>query len=383
MIAIIMALGVVFGQAQASAAPDLAAAIDALGAFDFPTRTIAARTVRRAPPAEAGPALARAVEGHTDEYVRFRAMVLLTAIDENAATRLARAVLADRNDRLRTVAYQWYEHHPETGVLPLLLEALPGETSEFVRPALLRAIAAHAREDARAREALVPLVDRGEDFFRGAVIAALGEYQVRVALDAIAAVAQLEGPLQDDAVTALGRMGDASARPLLARLQNGAVPELQPSVSAALCLLEIDCEARLAYLADTIRFTVDHEEHQPLLRGAVHALGVLAAAGRRQAMDVLVAAGHGAPDRARAPIALGIGTVALRAPEAMLDVVSATAEPDQRARTADLLLEGFDMLSEDFDEERFYAAIRRAYWAAAEGSDRRATAELLIQRLEF
>jgi predicted nucleic acid-binding protein len=67
----------------------------------------------------------------------------------------------------------------------------------------------------------------------------------------------------------------------------------------------------------------------------------------------------------------------------MLDVVSATAEPDQRARTADLLLEGFDMLSEDFDEERFYAAIRRAYWAAAEGSDRRATADLLIQRLEF
>ena len=59
------------------------------------------------------------------------------------------------------------------------------------------------------------------------------------------------------------------------------------------------------------------------------------------------------------------------------------AEPTSRDQTADLLLEGFDMLSEDFEEERFYAAIRRAFWAAPEGSDTRAAAELLIERLEF
>jgi hypothetical protein len=378
MIALVLALGIVVGQ---TAAPtDVAAAIDALGSFDFAARTDAARTVRRAPPAEAGPALARAVESHKDEYVRFRSMVLLAVIDEQAAGRLARVVLGDRNDRLRTVAYQWFEHHPDTSVVPLLIDALPRETSEFVRPALLRAIAANAT-DPRAEAALVPLVDRGEDFFRGAVIGALGDYQVIAALDEIADVARLEGPLQDDAVTALGRMGDAGARQVLATLQAGAEPELQPSVSAALCLLGIDCEARLAYLADTVRFTVDHEEHQPLLRGAVHALGVLAAAGRRQGLDILITAGQGAPERARAPIALGIGTVALKAPAVMLDAVS--TQTGERTRTVELLLEGFDMLSEDFEEEQFYAAIRRAYWEAAEGSARRTAAELLIQRLEF
>jgi hypothetical protein len=41
------------------------------------------------------------------------------------------------------------------------------------------------------------------------------------------------------------------------------------------------------------------------------------------------------------------------------------------------------MLSEDFDEEQFYVAIRSQYWAAAEGSTERRTAERLIQKLEF
>jgi hypothetical protein len=80
-------------------------------------------------------------------------------------------------------------------------------------------------------------------------------------------------------------------------------------------------------------------------------------------------------------MALGLATVAVRAPAAVLDAVA--AQPADAERTVELLLEGFDMLSEDLEEERFYAEIRRAYWAAPEGAARRLAAEMLIQRLEF
>ena len=52
---------------------------------------------------------------------------------------------------------------------------------------------------------------------------------------------------------------------------------------------------------------------------------------------------------------------------------------------ADLLLlrDVFDMLDEDFAEERFYALMRSACWAAAEGSDQRRVAEAAIEVLEF
>ena len=49
----------------------------------------------------------------------------------------------------------------------------------------------------------------------------------------------------------------------------------------------------------------------------------------------------------------------------------------------ELLREAFDMLEEDFEEERFYVTVRRAYWAAAAGSPARKIADTLIQRLEF
>ena len=48
-----------------------------------------------------------------------------------------------------------------------------------------------------------------------------------------------------------------------------------------------------------------------------------------------------------------------------------------------LLKDGFDDLEEDFAEEQFFAAVRAAYWKAADGSDSRSLASLLIQRLEF
>jgi hypothetical protein len=49
----------------------------------------------------------------------------------------------------------------------------------------------------------------------------------------------------------------------------------------------------------------------------------------------------------------------------------------------ELFVDAFDMLAEDFEEERFYVAVRRAYWAAPVGSARRKMTEALIVKLEF
>ena len=41
------------------------------------------------------------------------------------------------------------------------------------------------------------------------------------------------------------------------------------------------------------------------------------------------------------------------------------------------------MLEEDLEEERFFVAVRRAYWAAADGSPTRKLCEQLIAKLDF
>ena len=63
---------------------------------------------------------------------------------------------------------------------------------------------------------------RGEDLFRGSVIVALGDYGGTYALEELTTVARLDGPLQDDAVTALARLGSPSSRAVIAGLQKEA-----------------------------------------------------------------------------------------------------------------------------------------------------------------
>jgi len=135
--------------------------INALGTVDaaasgaaFTTRMNAARALRRAPPETVTPALIHAVESHNDQYVRFRALVLLTSFNDARTPALMREIVSNANDRLRTVAYGYYEHHPSAEMIPVLLKALDREDSEFVRPALVRALAAQA-SDARVRETLL------------------------------------------------------------------------------------------------------------------------------------------------------------------------------------------------------------------------------------
>jgi hypothetical protein len=54
-----------------------------------------------------------------------------------------------------------------------------------------------------------------------------------------------------------------------------------------------------------------------------------------------------------------------------------------RAKALELLAEGFDMLEEDLDKERFFALARRTFWESPDGSPRRALMQLTIGKLDF
>src|SRR3954463_1253198 len=159
VLCLLCALGVASGtRAQEPAAPQtvsaaqLQAAIAKLGDLDYPTRTNAARTVRRTANAQAVPALLQAVAEQADGYVRHRALVLLTGFNDPRTKDAMRESLVSPNDRQRSVAYSFFEHNPDPAMIPPFLTALDKEQGEFVRPALVRALAALGG-DARVRQA--------------------------------------------------------------------------------------------------------------------------------------------------------------------------------------------------------------------------------------
>src|SRR5204862_882826 len=214
-------------------AAQLQAAIAKLGDLDYAARTTASRTVRRTASAQAVPALLQAVAEQPDGYVRYRSLVLLTGFNDPRTIDSMRESLASPNDRLRIVAYSFFEKNPDRAMAPQFLTALEKETAEFVRPALVRALAVLG-DDARVQQALLREVPRGEDFFRSAVIEALGDYKAQYAVDTLMQIAKLDGPLQDDAALALGKVGDKRALETLVGLQRSAPRTTQPFVAAAI-----------------------------------------------------------------------------------------------------------------------------------------------------
>jgi hypothetical protein len=364
---------------SSSGSVQLQQSIDQLGDLDYATRTAAARTIRRTPPAQAVPVLLQAASAHADGYVRYRALVLLTGFDDPRTTDVMRESLKSPNDRLRAIGYAFFERAPEPSLVPQFLAALGTEQGEFVRPALVRALAAQGGSPA-VQQALLREVDRGETFFRSAVIEALGEYKARYAFDALLAIAKLEGPLAGDAVLALGRIGDARALETFAGLQRTGGRSMQPSIAAAICLLGVNCGSHERFLEDTLRFADENVGYQELLRAAAGGLGALGVAGRTEAVDALFAIGIPSRDPTRAPVALALGTVALRNVPLMMEALA--QQPAHEPAIA-LLGEGFDMLEEDLDKERFFAAVRHAYWASAEASPTRQLMQALIGELDF
>ena len=360
-------------------AAELAAAIDQLGKLDYATRVNASRVVRRAQPEQAVTALVRAVSEHADGYVRFRALVLLAGFNDERARDLMLAAIDDPNDRLRDVGYAWLELNPEPPLASKLVAKLDKELSEFVRPSLIRALTALGSDPA-VQKTLIREANRGQDYFRGTVIEALGEHKAAYAVPALTAIAKEDGPLQDDAVVALGLIGDKRALDTIAPLQRTAPRERQPALAAAICLLGVNCDSHERFLIETLQFTITNMGFQDLARSASRGLAELAKRGRVDAWDALITIGVPSVDPVRAPIAIALGTAAMGNPDAMLAALGRLGD-DRQARL--LLRDGFDMLAEDFVEERFYAEVRRRYWKAPAGSPARAAIERVITTLDF
>ena len=296
---------------QAVSPAQLKAAIDKLGDLDYATRTNAARTVRRTAAAQAAPALMQAVAEHADGYVRYRALVLLTGFNDPRAKDSMREAIASPNDRLRAVAYGYFEHNPDPAMIPAFLDALEKEQGEFVRPALVRALAAEGVANASARPPLVRDVDARAGFFPERGHRGAGRLQSAVRVRRDHGVAKLDGPLQADAAIALGKIGDKRALETLAALQRTAPKTAQPSIAAAICLLGVNCESHETYLIETLKFSDKNAGFQELLRGAASGLAALGVAGRADAVEALFTVGIPSRDPTRAPVALALATVAL------------------------------------------------------------------------
>jgi HEAT repeat protein len=362
--------------AQALSDADLKRHIDRLSDFTYATRMNAARMIRRAPAASVVTALTASARSHPDEFVRYRALVILTSFNDPATGALMRGLIADRNDRVREVVYRWFERNPSADLTDTLLTALNSEQSEFVRPALIRALAALPPSD-RVQRALLSEIGRGFDFFRSAVINALGNHQAEYAVEAIVPILASEGSLRDDAVLALGRIGDRRALQAVASLEKAA-PDVAAVVQASQCMLGSACEERIEWLRTVAANPLSRPD---AVRASLAALSATAESEAR-ARDVLMRLAVDAPDRLRRETSLALSALALRRPA---DLVTWLVEVPESARTLviELLREGFESLEEDFAEEQFFGAARAAYWKAPESSVTRTVAATLIDRLEF
>jgi hypothetical protein len=202
-------------------------------------------------------------------------------------------------------------------------------------------------------------------------------------VDALLAVAKLDGPLQDDAALSLGKIGDKRALEILATIQRTAPRTTQPSIAAAICLLGINCTSHENYLSETLKFSDKNIGFQELLRSTAAGLGAIAVSGHPEAVDILVEVGIPSRDPARAPIALALGTVALRNTPLMITKLESLNGKPELDGVLTLLSEGFDMLEEDLDKERFFVLARRTFWDSPEGSPRRGLMQTLIRKLDF
>jgi len=353
----------------------LAIQVSKLGDFDYDTRTAAAQAVRRAPADESGPALVAAITTSLDSYVRFKAFVLLTGMLDPRLEDFARAALTDKNDRLRQAAFDWLERHPVPSLAPRLIQLVETEQGEFVRPSLLRALAA-LDADPVVRTSLTRQIPRGLDIFRGALIEALGLRRAVYAQDAIAEVVTNPGPLRDVAAMALARIGGPKAEAALAP-----VTDKNKGVELVLRVSQLIAAGKPDEGRELVRSTWPSSPALGTASQSAQLLALLAERGDDVAASLLVEAGVAGVRDLRDHAAVALGVFSLRTPDVLLTWMA--AHPEQREGALALLKDAFELIEEDVAEEAFYASVRASYWKAADGSPVRASAAALIDGLEF
>ena len=160
--------------AQQPSAPDVNAFIDRLGNFDYATRMNAARTIRRVPGVRRPcPPLTEAARKHPRSV---RPLPRPRAADGVQRPANPRPDAAACCAIATIVSARWPTGGSRRTRSPrwpfALLTSLQTEQAEFVRPALVAALAALG-SDPQVQRALVAEAGRGFDFFRIAVIEAL------------------------------------------------------------------------------------------------------------------------------------------------------------------------------------------------------------------
>ena len=190
-------------------AEQLRTAIDNLG-IDRLCRALsgrAHRATRRAGDGGSGAARRRS-RHHADQYVRFRALVLLSGFNDPRTRDVMVAAIADKNDRLRTVAYAYFEHNPDKTVVAAAARGAE-QRGIGVRPAGADARAGRLRrrsqgspDDGRSSSCRARPSSAASSSRRSAITAP--PMRSSRCID----VAKVDGPLQDDAALALGKIGD-------------------------------------------------------------------------------------------------------------------------------------------------------------------------------
>lgn len=366
-------------QAEAASRPDVDALIDQLGSFDVDRRISASRAVRRAPGTVALPALVDAAAGHADGFVRARALVLLSGYDDPRVADQMEQALADPNDRLRAIAYQYFGRQPEPRLADALVNALEAETSELARPALLRALASHGSH-ARVQQALLRELERGAGTARAGLIDALGEHKAAYAAGALGAIAAGHGPDRAHALLALGRIGGQAAAALVGDAARDGAADVSLAAAAAGCLLGTGCDSHRRRLVQALTTRDRLVGFEQLLDHAAAGLGAMAAQGDDGAGRALIDAGLAGDQATRAAAASALAALAARMPDRAVTML--LGHPDRR-QAIDLVREGFEIRHEAFEQEQFGARLRAAYFAEPEQTPRRDLLQALVNEMEF